>query len=135
MAEEIVLKPCPFCGEAPHSFDSGCGGLSPYIIVCGEASDCPAAPIVSGKTEEAAAKRWNTRAPTPLAELTVVASEERKALRAYGDAFAARREPASDWVTQRPGLLLAHRIAVRHLTDVARRLLPPAQPTGKDNPQ
>lgn len=56
MTEE--LKPCPFCGGKPLAYDM----LESLSICTVECSGCDI--TVEGRTTQAAATRWNTRALT-----------------------------------------------------------------------
>ena len=54
---DIKLKPCPFCGKPAHLWRTN---ISTYIE-CSEYSPRRHQVCIIGKTDEAAAKKWNER--------------------------------------------------------------------------
>lgn len=55
-------KPCPFCGELPHTIPWHGGGPRKTMVCCRNES-CHAAPQVTGTTRSSALDTWNIRAP------------------------------------------------------------------------
>lgn len=59
-AKQVVLLPCPFCGNPPKSGD---GTYGYWLIFCSDENNCFAQPSVGHKTEAEAIAAWNTRQP------------------------------------------------------------------------
>ena len=55
------LKPCPFCGEPPHSFLVNYGTGHDHGIECDNLK-CLTLVTVDANTRDEAVKIWNTRA-------------------------------------------------------------------------
>jgi len=60
--DSAVLKPCPFCGKQPWSYDDA-NHSTAWEVECGNTT-CSAQPSVWKTTKVEAIAAWNTRQPT-----------------------------------------------------------------------